>query len=231
MNTWSLCERLSVGSSFAQRQSARAGRNEALTRSLTRPSAGIPTDHGEYLRTMFDIVTLAFWSDATRVCTFMLDHGQSNRYFNFIDGVQGTWHALSHWKDASGNTEDDDGITSWKSPEEKRNQYNAVTRWHNEQVAYFLGRLKAIQEPNGGSLLDNAMILYGSNLADGHEHGSKNLPLLLAGRGGKTIDSGRHIVYSKDTSASNLHLSILQRLGVPVREFGESNSPMEELTV
>lgn len=215
---------------FAKRQSLRASRNEALTRGLKRPAGGIPADHAEYLRTMFDIVTLAFWSDATRVCTFMLDHGQSNRYFNFIDGVQGTWHALSHWKDASGNTEDDDGITSWKSADEKREQYNAVTRWHHEHVAYFLGRLKAIQEPDGGSLLDNAMILYGSNLADGHEHASKNLPLLLAGRGGGTIDSGRQIAYSQDTSASHLHLSILQRLGVPIREFGECDRPMGELT-
>ena len=216
---------------FASRQSERAAQNQALTKSLKRPTAGIPDNHTEYLRTMFDVITLAFWSDATRVCTFMLDHGQSNRYFNFIDGVQGTWHALSHWKDASGNTEDDDGVTSWNSPEEKRNQYNAVSRWHHEQVAYFLGRLKAIQEPNGGTLLDNSMILYGSSLSDGHEHSSKDLPLLLAGRGGQSIDSGRHLVFPDDKSASGLHLSILQRLGVDIAEFGETDAPMSELQV
>ena len=77
--------------------------------AFERPGPGIPQDHGEYIRLMFDMLTLAFWSDSTRVCTFMLDHGQSNRYFNFIDGVRGTWHALSHWRDASGRTEDDDG--------------------------------------------------------------------------------------------------------------------------
>ena len=144
---------------FAAKQSARAQANTDLTKSLVRPEAGVPRDHGEYLRTMFDILTLAFWSDATRVCTFMLDHGQSNRYFNFIDGVQGTWHALSHWKDASGNTEDDDGVTSWNSPEEKRKQYNRVTRWHHEQVAHFLRRLHAIREPDGG---DVARQLHGA---------------------------------------------------------------------
>ena len=216
---------------FAKNQSRRAARNPELTNSLIRPTGGIPADHAEYIRTMFDMVTLAFWSDATRICTFMLDHGQSNRYFNFIDGVKGTWHALSHWKDASGNTEDDDGITSWDSPEQKRDMYAAVTRWHTEQVAYFLGRLKSIREPGGGTLLDNSMILYGSSLADGHAHGEKNLPLLLAGRGGGTIDSGRHIEYRRQTSLSRLHLSVLQRLGSQARRFAEADSPMEELTI
>ena len=84
---------------------------------------------------MLDMIVLAFWADATRVSTFMLDHGQSNRYFNFIDGVKGTWHALSHWKDASGKTEDDDGVTSWSSVNEKLDMYHHVVRWHHEQVA------------------------------------------------------------------------------------------------
>jgi hypothetical protein len=142
---------------FADKQSRRAAGNPLLLQSLVRPPIGIPQDHGEYMRTMFDMMTLAFWADATRVCSFMLDHGQSNRYFNFIDDVQGTWHALSHWRDASGNTEDDDGITSWDSPQQKRDQYNAVVRWHHEQVAYFLGRLRSIHELDGKTLLDNSM--------------------------------------------------------------------------
>ena len=87
---------------FAQEQKLRAVRTPGLEAALIRPDSGIPQDHGEYLRTMMDILVLAFWADATRVATFMLDHGQSNRYFNFIDGVKGTWHALSHWRDFSG---------------------------------------------------------------------------------------------------------------------------------
>ncbi|MEM7315595.1 MAG: hypothetical protein AAF497_20850, partial [Planctomycetota bacterium] len=158
---------------------------------------------------------------------FMLDHGQSNRYFDFIDGVQGTWHALSHWKDASGSTADDDGKTSWSSPAEKRRQYNAVTRWHSQQVAYFLGRLKAIREPNGRTLLDNSMVLYGSSLADGHEHAERNLPLLLAGSGGGTINTGREIKPPTDRSLSQLHLAILQRLNPAINRFAETQSPME----
>jgi len=191
---------------------------------FARPAAGIPDDHGEYLRLMFDMMTLAFWSDSTRVCTFMLDHGQSNRYFNFIDGVRGTWHALSHWRDSSGRTEDDDGKTSWQSVAEKRKMYNEVVRWHHEQVAYFLKNLKRIEGPDG-NLLENSLIVYGSSIADGHEHKARNLPMLIAG--GKK--SGKLIKYRKQTDMSRLHLSVLKNLGVPVDQFGEAKSPLEEL--
>ena len=212
---------------FADQQRQRAAQNSELQRSLVRPTAGIPQDHEEYVRTMFDMIVLAFWSDATRVSTFMLDHGQSNRYFNFIEGVQGTWHALSHWRDASGRTEDDDGKTSWSSPTAKRKQYNAVTRWHTEQVAYFLKRLKAIREPDGNTLLDNSMILYGSNLADGDQHAERNLPLVLAGRGGGSIETGREVQFSRDRSLSDLHLAMLQRIDPSISRFAESRNPME----
>ena len=214
---------------FAAAQADRARRTPALAKRLVRPPEGIPDDHREYMRLMFDMQVLAFWADATRVSTFMLDHGQSNRYFNFIDGVRGTWHALSHWRDASGKTEDDDGTTSWNSVNEKRDMYHAVVRWHHEQVAYLLGRLQEIRESDGRSLLDNTLVLYGSSIADGHEHAAKNLPLVLAGGGGGTIRSGRVIRFKKDTSLSTLHLSMLQRLGVPAEEFAESDSAMSEI--
>ena len=96
---------------FAERRSAEARDDGALTDTLTTPTPGIPDEHESYMRLMMDLMVAAFQSDATRVCTFMLDHGQSNRYFNFIEGVRGTWHALSHYKNASGKTEDDDGVT------------------------------------------------------------------------------------------------------------------------
>ncbi|MEM7476475.1 MAG: DUF1552 domain-containing protein [Planctomycetota bacterium] len=210
---------------FAETQTKRANANTKLQNALVRPDEGIPEDHGEYMRTMLDMIVLAFWADATRVSTMMLDHGQSNRYFNFIDGVQGTWHALSHWRDASGKTEDDDGITSWGTREEKRKQYNRVTQWHTEQVAYFLKRLHEIQEPTG-SLLDNSMIVYGSNLADGHAHAEKNLPIMLAGRGGSKINAGRQIGSRRDTSMSDLHLAILHHLGIDNSRFADSDSPI-----
>lgn len=75
----------------------------------------------------------------------------------------------------------------------------------------------------------DSMVLYGSSLADGHAHAEKNLPLLLAGRGGDTIDSGRQVKYDRDTSLSDMHLAILQRIGVKIDRFGGSTRPMSEL--
>ena len=214
---------------FSERRSTQLGADRALTDTLTAPEPGIPSDHGEYVRLMLDLLVAAFQSDATRVATFMLDHGQSNRYFDFIPGVKGTWHALSHYRNASGRTEDDDGVTSWSSPEEKRRMYSEVVRWHHRQVAYLLGRLRAIEEPDGRTLLDNSMIVYGAILGDGNEHDPDDLPTLLAGRGGGTIDSGRAVEFAEPTDLANLHLSLLQRMGVPIERFGNSVTPMREI--
>lgn len=211
---------------FAEKQQQRAGRNRQLQRALVRPEPGIAEDHEVYMRTMLDMMVLAFWADATRVATFMMDHGQSNRYFDFIDDVKGTWHALSHWKDISGKTEDDDGRTSWSSKAEKRDMYNRVTQWHTDQLAYFLQRMNGIRE-SGHSLLDNSMIVYGSSIADGHEHAEEDIPVLLAGSGAGTIQSGRVRGGRRATSMSKLHLALLQRAGVPLGKFADANEPLE----
>ncbi len=210
---------------YAKDKKANASSVAGLQNALVRPQPGIPDDHDAYMKSMMDMIALAFWSDSTRVCTFMMDHGQSNRYFNFIDGVEGTWHALSHWKDTSGKTEDDDGKTSWSSRDEKRGMYNKVTEWHTQQVAYLLQRLSDIQE-SGDRLLDNSMIVYGSSLSDGHEHEAKNLPLLLAGGANAGIKSGRQLGGRRNTSMSNLHLAMLQRLGVKRKRFADADSAL-----
>ena len=214
---------------FAERRSSEIRNDGALSDTLTTPAPGIPADHESYVRLMLDLMVAAFQADATRVCTFMLDHGQSNRYFNFIPGVSGTWHALSHYKNASGKTEDDDGVTSWESVEQKRAMYAEVVRWNHRQVAYLLGRMKGIQEPYGGTLLDNSMIVYGASLGDGNEHDASDLPTLLAGRGAGTINTGRFLEYAEPTDFSRLHLSLLQRMGVPIDSFGTADGPLREL--
>lgn len=214
---------------FAEAQTQRIAADRALTDTLARPAAGIPADHEEYVRQMLELIALSFWSGATRVSTFMLDHGQSNRYFDFVPGVRGTWHALSHWKDASGRTEDDDGKTRWQDVGSKLGMYSAVTRWHHSQLAYFLGRLKALQNADGTSVLDSAMIVYGSSIADGHDHEEKNLPIVVAGRGAGTIETGRHLAPHRLTSMSQLHLALLQRMGVPLERFGETKTPLASL--
>ncbi|MDB4864610.1 DUF1552 domain-containing protein [Pirellulaceae bacterium] len=214
---------------FSDKQAARAQDNALLNQRLKRPEAGIPEDHGEYMKLMLDMIVLGFWADATRVSTFMFDHGQSNRYFNFIDGVQGTWHALSHYHDISGKTEDDDGLTSWSSVKEKRGMYNAVTRWHHEQVAYLLDQMREIKEGDA-TLLDNSMIVYGSSLGDGHEHSADNLPVLFAGGSNLNIKTGRYLEYSDNTDLNRYYLSMLHRMGIEVNRFGTADDELPGLT-
>lgn len=214
---------------FSRKQSTELLKDKGLTDSLIRPSSGIPAKHQEYVRQMLDLLVLALQTDATRVITFMLDHGQSNRYFNFIPGVRGTWHALSHYGDASGKTEDDDGKTRWRSSKEKRAMYAEVNRWHHEQFAYLLGRLKSIREPDGRTLLDNCAIVYGSSLGDGDEHGNDDLPTLIAGRAGGSIQTGRQLKSRRKQDISSLHLSILQKVGIEVDEFGSSSRTLADI--
>ncbi|MEQ8211004.1 MAG: DUF1552 domain-containing protein [Lacipirellulaceae bacterium] len=211
---------------FANRRSHEMSADQTLTDMFTPPAPGIPAEHEEYVRQMLDLIVLALQSDATRVVTFMLDHGQSNRYFNFIDGVKGTWHALSHYRDASGRTDDDDGKTRWRSTKEKRAMYAKVNRWHHRQLAYLLAKLKSIQEPDGRTLLDNSLIVYGSSLGDGDTHGNEDLPTLIAGRGGGTIEAGSQIRSRRPVDMASLHLTMLQSTGINARRFGTANRPL-----
>lgn len=219
---YKLDEYMDAVQSVEKRMSKMADDSRASARekaaAFPKPPDGIPEDYGAYLRLMFDMMVLAYWTDSTRVATFMLDHEQSNRYFNFIPSVKGMWHAISHWRDISGKTEDDDGQTSWTSSEVKFNQYLTIIKYHQEQVAYFLGRLNEIEEGDG-TLLDNSMILFGSPFSDGNEHLSKKLPMLIAGKAGGRIKPGRYLDYP-DAAAEGVYLSMMDMMGVSVHEIG-----------
>lgn len=199
---------------------------QARGMGLGAPPAAIPTDHGAYLDLLLDLTALALWSGATRVASLMLDHGQSNRYCTFVPEVKGTWHALSHWRDFDGRTEDDDGVTSWKSRSSKKAMYDRVVTWHHERVARFLDRLASLPEGEG-RLLDHSVVVYGSNLADGHEHSEEDLPLLVAGGGGGAIRTGRRLRSRGRLDLSRIHLATLRALGVQREEFGHTERPVD----
>ncbi|MEM7812773.1 MAG: DUF1552 domain-containing protein [Planctomycetota bacterium] len=214
---------------FAEEQSRATAADGGRTDTFAAPKPGIPTSHGEYVRQMLDLVVLALKSDATRVVSFMLDHGQSNRYFDFLDGVRGTWHALSHYRDASGRTEDDDGKTRWRSVSEKRAMYATVNRWHHEQVAYLLRRLKEVREPGGKTLFDNTLIVYGSSLADGHRHGDEDLPTLVFGGAGGPLRGGYELRSRRPRDLASVHLGVLRQLSPRVTRFGRARTPLPGL--
>jgi hypothetical protein len=171
---------------------------------------GAPGDHQEHVRLMLDLIALAFWTDSTRISSFMFANDVSPK--NFAQLIPGTssHHELSHHQNKA----------------EKYEPYSKINRWHNEQLAYFMGKLKAIKEGDG-TLLDNSMILFGSSFSDGNRHDPNNLPIILAGKAGHKIKSGRHIKCEKKTPLCNLYVSMLDRMGTPVESFGDSNGAID----
>ena len=165
----------------------------------------------EHVRLMFDMLALAFQTDSTRVATFIISHEGSNRPYPFL-GVSDGHHDISHHMS---NPETVEKITK-------------VNEFHVRQLAYFLDKLKSIREGEG-NLLDNSMIVYGSGISDGNRHNHDDLPVLLAGRGGGTITTGRHIVAEKETPLNNLFLSMLDRIGAPTERFGDSTGKFEAI--
>jgi hypothetical protein len=172
--------------------------------SAPRPTEN-PTSHLEHCRLMLDLIALAFQSDGTRISTFMFGNAVSGVNFRFLEGVTDIHHEVSHHS---------------KDPEKLR-QYAVINRWHVEQYGYLLRKLKGMKEGDR-SVLDNSMILFGSALSDGNSHNPHRLPLVLGGRGGGRIASGQHLVYSADSPAANLYVSMLDAFGTPVERFADS---------
>ena len=155
-----------------------------------------------------DMIAAAFQSDTTRICTFTFGNEFDNENFSFLDGVQGSHHEISHHE----------------NDPDKLRQYQLINRWHVEQYAYILRRLRDIQDGDR-PLLDNSMILFGSGMRDGNIHTSHNLPIIVGGRGGGRIATGQHLVYSEDSPLSNLFVSVLDAFGTPVERFADSTGP------
>ena len=168
-----------------------------------------PYNHEEHVRLMMDVIALAFQSDTTRISTFMFGNAVSNVSFRFLEGVSAGHHDNSHHQ---------------KDPDKLR-QYEIITRWHVQQYAYLLKRLRSMKEGDS-NVLENSMILFGSALSDGDRHDPHNLPLVLAGRGGRRIASGQHLRFGPDTQLSNLYVSMLDAFGTPVERFADSTGKL-----
>ncbi len=166
-------------------------------------------DHTEQVRLMLDIMVLAFWTDSTRIATFMFANEVSGKNFAFVPGVTGTHHETSHHQGEA----------------KKLEEYKRINIWHMQQYAYMLEKMHNIKEGNG-TLLDNSMVLFASGMKDGNEHSPYNLPIILAGRGGNTIATGRHLVYPEKTPLCNLYRSMLTRMSTPVESLGDSTGEL-----
>jgi hypothetical protein len=191
-------------------QKAEAADADAPLPDLDRP-VGVPASYADHARLMFDLQVLALQADVTRVITFQLARETSTRTYNEI-GVSDPHHPLTH----HGNNP------------EKIARMAKINAFHVSLFAYFLDKLKSTPEGDG-SLLDHGLYAYGSGMGDPNVHSHKDLPILVAGGGSGGVKGARHIKYAEPTPLANLHLTLLDKVGVRLDAFADSTGKVEEL--
>jgi hypothetical protein len=173
---------------------------------------GIPATFDAHARLMYDLLALAYQVDLTRVGTFMIGKEVSGRSYPEI-GVPDGHHACSHHQNDPAKLE----------------KLAKINRYHMEHFAYFLEKLRTT--PDGdGSLLDHSIFVYGSGISDGNIHFHLDLPMVVVGGGAGTLKGGRHVRYKDDTPIANLYVSLLDKLGLPMDQFGDSTGQLNYLT-
>ncbi len=172
----------------------------------------VGVDATEKFKQMLDIMALAFWSDATRVITYMFGNAASGRNFSFLPGVQGSHHQISNHQNLSGELE----------------EYRRINEYYVSLYAYFLEKLRCI--PDGESnLLDNSMIMFTSGLRDGNSHSPRNLPVIVGGKAGGKLRTGQNLQFPKETPLANLYLSMAHVMDMRLSDFADSSGELCEL--
>jgi hypothetical protein len=172
---------------------------------------GIPSDYAEHIRLIGDLMVLSLQADLTRVATFVFANESSGRSYPLL-GVKEGHHDLSH---------------HGKDPQ-KQEKIKKINLFHTTQLAYVVDKMASVKE-GSGTLLDHSMLLYGSGIGDGDRHNHNNLPILLVGKGGGSISTGRHVKHPENTPLANLFLSMLDRVGAPTDTLGDSTGRLKNL--
>lgn len=185
--------------------------------NMTRPADDLPQDVPSHMKLMLDLTILAFQMDKTRIATLMLNNDLSQMNFKFVEGVKGALHLdLTH----NGKAEAAEAM------------YLKTNQFHVQQFAYLVDRMKKIDE-GGSTLFDNSILMCCSNLFDGDAHGADQMPILLAGKGGGTLKTGRVLDYmdkgDDNRRACSLYLSIMDRMGLQLERFGDTDKRLVDL--
>jgi hypothetical protein len=185
--------------------------NRALP--LVDQPEGIPEAFADHVKLMFDLQVLAYQCDLTRVITLMLGREISGRTFPEI-GVHEAHHPTSHHN----------------NDQTKLANLAKINAYHATLFSYYVNKLATT--PDGdGTLLDHMFLVYGYGMADGNAHAPTNLPILLLGGGAGALKGGRHLRYPADTPLANLHLTLLDKLGVPIDKMGDSTGRIDPATL
>jgi hypothetical protein len=190
-----------------------AERPKQISRSVgMQQDRGAGQNYPELVELMLDMMVLAFQTDLTRVCTLPFANEASNQMYPWAD-ANVPHHGTSHH---GGNAE-------------KLEMLARINTYHMKLFTRLLGKLDKIQEANG-TILDNSMIVYGAGNSDGNKHNHDNLPIVVVGKGGGSIRSGRHIRYPNFTPITNFWLALLERMNTPYSKLGDSTGKLEQLS-
>ena len=193
-----------------ERRIQKAEEQSDKTLPLVDHPAGIPATYDEHVKLMCDLQVLAYQSDLTRIVTFMLGREFSGVTYPQI-GVPDAHHPITHHQQEV----------------EKMAKVAKINVYHVTQFAYLLDRLRST--PDGdGTLLDHVIMMYGAGIGECNAHDPRNIPVLLAGGGSGHLKGGRHIRYPKDTPLANLHLTLLDKLGVHIDRIGDSTGRLDD---
>jgi len=173
---------------------------------------GVPTDYAEHAKLMMDLLALSYQTDMTRITTFMMAREVSAHAYPEI-GVADSHHPLSHHQDEPAKLE----------------RLHKINEYHFQQFAHLVKKLSTMPEGDG-TMLDYTLFMYGTGISDSNTHFHDDLPIALVGGKAAGIKGGRYIRYPKGTPLSNMHLTLLEKLGVPAEKFGNSTGQVDRLT-
>ena len=191
-------------------QRAESQMSQTVMPDLDRP-IGVPSSYVEHAKLMFDLLVLAYQTDVTRIMSFQLSREASTRTYPEV-GVTAAHHPTSH----HGNDP------------EKLAMLAKINSHHVSLFGYFLEKLQATKEGNG-TLLDHSMMMIGSGMGNPDVHDHLNLPVVVAGGAGGKMKGGRHIKYADPTPMANLHLTLLEKVGIKMDQFADSKGKIDEL--
>jgi hypothetical protein len=165
----------------------------------------------EHLKLMFDLILLAYQGNLTRVQSFMLAPEVSEMTYNHI-GIPDAFHAISHHANDPA----------------KKERLAVIQKYHVDVFAGFLEKMRAT--PDGdGNMLENSMLLFGSNMSNSNAHNQYPLPTTILGRGAGKLKGGQHIDFGRRTPLANVHLTLLQKAGIPMESVGDSTGAVAEI--
>jgi hypothetical protein len=181
-------------------------------KGMERPTR-VPPLFRDHFRLMADMLVIALQTDMTRVATLVMATEGNRRSYPEL-----------------GFTEEHHGVSHHSGKPDLQEKFTKINEHHAGEMAYLIDRVSKVQEGES-TLLDNSMIVYGSGMADGNAHAHRDIPTVIFGKGGGTIDTGRHVVCEPNTPICNLWLSLMDRMGVEEEKLGDSTGRLDQLKV